>query len=437
MNEQRSQRLGPGSKVAVVGGGPAGSLFALYFKRFARERGISPLVTIYEPKRFSEGGPRACNRSAGILSASFLSGLREVSVELPDTVIQSRISGYRLHSPFGVVPLANPEPEDVPAVVFRGGGPLHGQGEHVESFDGYLLGLARQSGSEVVPKRVEEVRIRPLPAVVVDGVTVEYDLVVLACGINSASPVISGSAYGEPETCLMVQDELHAGRDVVQSRMAETVHIFFLPGSPLVFGSLVPKGAFINVSLLASGCEPPSVDEFLENEMVKRVLDFPYLRCCGCRGRAGVKPALNPVDDGFVAIGDASVSRLYKDGIGSALRTARQAAHTAVFAGISREVFRRHYLPLCRAIDRDNHFGNVMFRFHQWVKDSPYFLKAQARLITAEQASRNTYRPYSHVIWGMFTGSYEYRRIMSMALAPDSLVKLAAAMIRAKVGAKE
>jgi len=437
MSEWRSQKLISGSKVAVVGGGPAGSLFTLYFKRFARERGLSPLVTIYEPKRFSEGGPKACNRSAGILSASFLAGLREASVELPETVIQSRVSSYRLHSPFGVVPLANPEPGDVPVVVFRGDGPLHGQGEHVESFDGYLLGLARQSGAEVIPKRVEEVRVRPRPAVVVDGVAVEYDLVVLACGINSASPAVSGSAYGEPETCLMAQDELHAGRDVVQSRMGDTVHIFFLPGSPLVFGSLVPKGAFINVSLLASGCEPPSVDEFLENELVREVLDFPYLRCCGCRGRAGVEPALNPVDDGFVAIGDASVSRLYKDGIGSALKTARQAAHTAIFEGISREAFRRRYLPLCRSIDRDNRFGSVMFRFHQWVKDSPSFLKAQARLITAEQASHDTYRPYSHVIWGMFTGSYEYRRIMSMALAPDSLVKLAAAVFRAKVGVKE
>lgn len=437
MRERRSRKLNSGSKVAVIGGGPAGSLFALYFQRFARERGISPLVTIYEPKRFSEGGPKACNRSAGILSASFLAGLREASVELPEAVIQSRISSYRLHSPFGVVPLANPEPGDVQVVVFRGGGPLHGQGERVESFDGYLLGLARQSGAEVVPKRVEEVRVRPRPAVVVDGVAIEYDLVVLACGINSASPVVAGSVYREPETCLMVQDELHAGRDVIQSKMAETVHIFFLPGSPLVFGSLVPKGAFVNVSLLASGCEPPSVDEFLENEMVKKVLDFPYLRCCGCRGRAGVKPALNPVDEGFVAIGDASVSRLYKDGIGSALKTARQAAHTAVYHGFSREAFHRHYLPLCRAIDRDNHFGSVLFRFHQRVKDSPSFLKAQAGLITAEQASRDTYRPYSHVIWGMFTGSYEYRRIMSMALAPGSLVKLAAAMIRAKVGAKK
>ncbi len=435
MNEQRSLKLGSGSKIAVVGGGPAGSLFALYIQRFARERGISPVLTIYEPKRFSEGGPRACNRSAGILSASFLDGLREASVELPETVIQSRISGYRLHSPFGMVPLANPEPEDVPVVVFRGGGPLHGQGEPVESFDGYLLGLARGAGAEVISKRVEEVRVRPHPAVVVDGSAVEYDLVVLACGINSASPRVSGSAYEEPETCLMVQDELHAGRDVVQSRMAGTVHIFFVPGSSLVFGSLVPKGAFINVSLLADGCEPPSVDEFLENELVKRVLNFPYLRCCGCRGKAGVGMALNPADDGFVAIGDASVSRLYKDGIGSALRTARQAAHTAVFDGISREAFRRHYLPLCRDIDRDNRFGSVLFRFHRWVKDSPSFLKAQARLIAAEQLSHDAYRPYSHVIWGMFTGSYDYRRIMSMALAPGSLVKLAAAMIRVKAGA--
>lgn len=436
MKEGWSPKLGSGSKVAVVGGGPAGSLFTLYFKRFAGERGISPSVTIYEPKRFSEGGPVACNRSAGILSASFLNSIREVSAGLPGAVVQSRISSYRLHSPFGMVALANPEPQDVPVVVFRGGGPLHGHGEQVESFDGYLLGMARQSGAELVPKKVSEVRVRPRPSVVVDGEVVEYDLVVLACGINSTVPTVSGTAYREPETCLMGQDELYAGREVVQSKMADTVHIFFLPGSSLVFGSLVPRGAFINVSLLASRCELPSVDGFLENEIVRQVLDFPYLRCCGCRGRAGTAPALNPADDGFVAIGDASVSRLYKDGIGSALRTARQAALTAAYYGISGEVFRRHYLPLCRAIDRDNRFGNVLFRFHQRLKDSPAFLKAQARLVSAEQTSGDVYRPYSHVIWGMFTGSYEYRRIMGMALSPGSLVRLAQAMVRAKLEMK-
>jgi flavin-dependent dehydrogenase len=233
----------------------------------------------------------------------------------------------------------------------------------------------------------------------------------------------------------MAQDELFAVQEVIQSRMGDTVDIFFLPGSRLVFGSLVPKGSFVNVSLLAAGCEPPSVEEFLGNEMVKKALDFDYVRCCGCRGRAGVRAALNPFDNGFVAIGDACVSRLYKDGIGSALKTARQAAFTAIARGISRDDFRHGYQPLCRAIDRDNHYGNVLFALHQWVKNHPSFLKAQEKLVTTEQARSVTDRPYSHVIWGMFTGNDDYRHIMTMAMSPGSLGRMVSAMFKAKFGA--
>jgi flavin-dependent dehydrogenase len=392
---------------------------------YARQRDIDLHVTIYEPKQFSLGGPRACNRSAGILSTSFLAGLRDLPLELPEKVVQTYLTGYQLHSPFGTVPLANPEPWVEPVVVFRGGGPLHGHDQRVESFDGYLLEQAEREGVEVVHRRVDEVRVHPRPAVVSGSMVEEHELVVLACGINSASPEVASASYQAPPACLMAQDELYAGADMVASRLGGTVHIFFIPGSQFVFGSLVPKGAFVNVSLLAKGCEPPSVEEFLAQEMVKKVLDFPYERSCGCRGKAATGPAFGPYDDGFVAIGDACVSRLYKDGIGSALQTARQAARTAVLVGIEAGHFRHGYMPLVRAIERDNNYGEFLFWLHQRAKDSAAFLRAQSRLVSREQQSSRLFKPFSRVIWGMFTGSYPYREILRIVLGPGSLARLA------------
>ena len=45
-----------GSRVGIIGGGPAGSLFALYLLHYAGEKGIHPKVTIYNLRNFDEPG---------------------------------------------------------------------------------------------------------------------------------------------------------------------------------------------------------------------------------------------------------------------------------------------------------------------------------------------------------------------------------------------
>ena len=57
------------------------------------------------------------------------------------------------------------------------------------------------------------------------------------------------------------------------------------------------------------------------------------------------------------------MTRLYKDGIGAAYRTAKAAARTAVFQGVSAATFHRHYGPVCRAIAADNVMGQMAFVF--------------------------------------------------------------------------
>ncbi len=74
--------------------------------------------------------------------------------------------------------------------------------------------------------------------------------------------------------------------------------------------------------------------------------------------------------DRFVAIGDAAVTRLYKDGIGFALLTAREAARTVVYHGIAHLDFKRHYEPFCKAINRDNRWGRIVFSINDTAKDS-------------------------------------------------------------------
>ena len=66
---------------------------------------------------------------------------------------------------------------------------------------------------------------------------------------------------------------------------------------------------------------------------------------CGCTPRIAVRPARQFFGPRWVAVGDASVVRLYKDGIGSAFYTAQRAMTTAVEQGISQRAFAAAYAP--------------------------------------------------------------------------------------------
>ncbi len=121
MNKE-SNRIETGSKVAIIGGGPAGSLFALYLIRYAKETGICPEITIYQDRNFHEPGPKGCKGCAGILSLSLLRNLEELGLNLPDEIVQSKIDNYAVHSPYTSISISNPEKGIQIISVYRGGG---------------------------------------------------------------------------------------------------------------------------------------------------------------------------------------------------------------------------------------------------------------------------------------------------------------------------
>ena len=60
--------LNNGSRVAVMGGGPAGSFFSYFLLDMAERAGIQLQVDIYEPRDFSLAAPQGCNMCGGVIS---------------------------------------------------------------------------------------------------------------------------------------------------------------------------------------------------------------------------------------------------------------------------------------------------------------------------------------------------------------------------------
>jgi len=80
--------LTDGSRVGVIGGGPAGSFFSYFLLDMARRAGLAVEVDIYEPRDFGGVAPQGCNMCGGIVSESLVQMLAAEGINLPGSVIQ-------------------------------------------------------------------------------------------------------------------------------------------------------------------------------------------------------------------------------------------------------------------------------------------------------------------------------------------------------------
>ena len=152
-------RIKTGSKVAIIGGGPAGSFFALFLLKYGRETAIDPEITIFEPRNFSKPGPAGCKGCAGILSMLAFHNLEDLGLTLPEEIIQRRIERYTVQSSHTSITINKPENDMQIVSIYRGGGPLLSHGINIAGFDGWLLEQAKERGAKVEEDRVEAIHL--------------------------------------------------------------------------------------------------------------------------------------------------------------------------------------------------------------------------------------------------------------------------------------
>ena len=420
-------RLANGSRVVIIGGGPAGSYTALHLLRIAAKNRLELNVTILEARDFERRGPGGCNKCAGILSSSHLINLENFGLHLPSELIQTELEAYVLH--LGGQQLFLPKPDAKRRIVsiYRGSGPRLGAPPYPRSFDGWLLDQACKAGTRVLRGRVQKVIPGPRPIVLTARDRYEAELVVVATGVNSHAPLIPAWGYRPPLTEVMAQDEVSLPGEALQSK----VHIFFSHPPGLIFGGLIPKGRFTNISLLGHGLSPDAVNEFLSGNEVNPLLLEELPGLCGCTPRVAVSPASGYFADRMVVVGDAAVTRLYKDGIGSAFLTARAAAETAIGKGVSWGDFSRGYRPVCQDIAADNRYGRLLFRLWALPRRSPILMKAWQQAILAERELPTQSRVFARALWGMFTGDESYRKIFQLSFSPPAVHSLGKGLLAA------
>jgi hypothetical protein len=317
--------------------------------------------------------------------------------------------------------------------VYRGSGPRAAGRGQIESFDRYLLQLAVSKGARHVPERVEDIKwLDGRPEVHAKGQPPQkYDLLVGAIGVNSPSLSLFenlGIQYHRPKVRKTYITELDLGSEFVANSLGSSMHAFLLNIPGLEFGAIVPKGEYATLALIGDGIDRDVIDAFMKHPVVQETvpnIEDATIGVCRCSPMTSAGDASRPYGDRVVMIGDCGISRLNKDGIGSAFRTARGAAVTALFQGVSEEDFRKHFRPVCKSISNDNRFGRTIYAIVGLIKRLPMIASAVVRMTRSEQLRKGRDRRMSMVLWDMFTGSAPYRDVFVRSLHPVFLGRFA------------
>ncbi len=423
-------KLVSGSRVAVVGGGPAGSFFSYFLLSMAQTMDLELRLDMFEPRDFSVQGPAGCNMCGGIVSESLVQNLATEGIQLSDTV-QRSIDSYFLHMDVGHVRIRRPAGEHRIASVHRGGGPRGAMRIEGGGLDGHLMKIAGEKGARQVRARIDSLTWnegRPRLKTQ-NGLEQDYDLVAVATGVNS--PILkmfesAGIPYKAPKATKTYICEFCFGRDVITRELGTSMHVFLLNLPRLEFAALIPKGDYVTLCLLGEDIDKELVRAFLNSREVKQCLPpnwKPPDDFCHCSPKISIAGAVQPYADRLVFVGDCGATRLYKDGIGAAYRTAKAAARTAVFHGIAAADFERHYLHVCRKIEHDNFLGKLVFFVTRQIQQRTWARRALWRMVAHEQLQGDS-QQMSQVLWDTFTGSAPYRSVLMRTLNPSFIARL-------------
>lgn len=461
MEDSKQHRALPDTAtVVVVGGGPAGTFFAIQAMRKARTLGKKLDLVIVEKKKllglhqselsvaFREG----CNYCAGGISPRLADILRHDGLSIPEEIVAGKAESLTVHGDWKSIELPIPDGRDMLSV-FRGSRPRHRPGRYL-NFDAYLLDKAVEEGARVIAGEVQDIGYSPSTRPVVSyrnnaggensSESIEADFVAFAGGVNQTPGMDLESnhltqtlkklipGFRPPRVRKTLICEMQTGEESLQQMRGE-VH-FAQYGSKdlqIEMSSLIPKGRWITVVLLGPSIDRADPSQHLS--IVERFLELPHIRqflprratftpACACNPNMTVGIARNPFGHSMALVGDMVVSRLYKDGIFSAYSMASALADCILDVGIDRASLKKSYEPVVKRFNQDNKFGAVVFLLNRAIFSRRIFSRMFYQAVLTERKRRPRHkRRLTDVLWRIASGDDTYRRILLSMYHPATI----------------
>ena len=445
-----------GDTIAVVGGGPSGSFFAIRLLREARLLGRHVNVIIIEKEnRIRHDGvlwqSRGCNYCAGGVSPRLNEVLERDGLVVPEAVIQGEIDTIWVHGLWKNFPFRVPEDMRMYSVL-RGSLPQR-RGRELGGFDGFLMRKAVEEGAKIVSGEVLRVDYSDsgMPVLEISPTSgtskhVEASFVAISTGVNvkcgadyGANPLIRSlqrmnPRFSPPRTRKALIFELEVGRDYLKKHMNRELY-FVEYGSrklSLEHIALVPKGELLTVALIGRCIDDAALPDDTMR-IIREVLALPHIRgiipnldpvplACSCAPRMAVRPARHPYADRLAMTGDAAGSRLNKDGLYSAYRTAKQLADAVLHYGVDEHNLEASYGPVIKWLARDNRYGELAFGVSRLTFCTPVVSRIIYQAFATELKVRDKdRRPLGAVLWKMASGTSDYREVLKGLFSPSVL----------------
>ncbi len=433
-------------RIAVVGGGPAGSFFAIFLLREARHLNQELDVVIVERKSLlkPEGDHwwcKGCNFGAGGVSPRLSNIMERSRIHIPPEIIRGEINRIWIQGMWKNIPLKVPKQMKMYSV-FRGSLPFKLKDQQ-PGLDAVLLGMAIEEGAkylqgEAVGITSVDSKMPELSVKIASGGTISLpaSFVVVATGVNAPAgkdytniPLIRSIRKLNPTFVparlrRTIVFELNVPHQILTKNLKNEIY-FIEYGSkelPLEHIALVPKGDYLTISAIGE-CIDKAVLPRDSQKIIKKIMALPPIKrilpniadypvACTCVPRMTVGVAKNPYADRVALIGDAVGSRLYKDGLYSAFLTASRLAHTILHNGVEKKSLIREYGKTVQWLSMDNRFGKRVFRLIRLTFSAPLLSRILYQSFATElKRKEKNKRPLGQVLWKIASGHADYREI--------------------------
>jgi flavin-dependent dehydrogenase len=443
-----ARQLQNGDRVAIVGGGPAGSFFAIHLLREARRRNRHLDVVIVEKRGRTDQGCddfqcKGCNFCAGLISPRLNEVLGAQGLVVPDEIVQGHLDYVWIHGQWKNFRLRVPRDAQMYSV-FRGSLPGRRMGRPT-GFDGFLLGEAVKEGARVQYGEVQAIAYDAAgnPRLTVKAPSGETaslgaSFVSIATGINAhcgsddqhdgliASVRRMNPAFVPGKSRKSFIFELDVGEDYIRCNINREIYFVEYGSKQFAFEhtALIPKGRFLTVAMIGK-CIDEAVLPRDSQRIVRNFLTLPQIDrilpgiaaaplACACAPRMTVTTATCPFGDRFAIIGDAVGSRLNKDGLYSAHLTASRLAETVLHEGIDRQALARGYGKTVKWLVADNRFGRLVFAASRVAFTMPVVSRIMYQAFATEYKVRDERsRPLTVALWKIASGTADYREVLA------------------------
>ena len=450
------EQLPTDATVAIIGGGVAGSFFAIHLLRIAKNYHKSFRVIIFERLRhpppnqpgLSYGSYRGCPRCAGGVSPRLNDALEELGIKIPRDTIQAQIQSISVQGGWKPVILDVPNGRKMLSV-FRGTLPSS-RDQAKGSLDSWLIDIAVRGGAELIGRTVTNVTYNEQRRPVLnyrssgDDCSLTVDFVAFAGGVNEGVHTPSGRQtsadlfralqpeYKPPRLRKALIIELHAP---AESRELTNGRLHYIEGSlkrlRLDMCSILPKQGHFTVTLIGRSVD--DAESHRENmEISKRFLESPrvcrILPCdadmairCICNPYIVVGTATQPIAHRAATLGDLAATRRYKDGMLASHDMARHLAEAVVEHGVDFKTLAAAYGPAIDRFRRDNKFASLIFFLYRWFFTSTTWSRIIYQTYVSEKRSTHaSRRNFERIFWSVSSGDEDYEQIAWAMLRPST-----------------